>query len=64
MAKSAVAEVTVAEVAVPEAPITKAPAPKGRKRAHAQAAEEPAEQPANTKKGKNLFLTIQINSMY
>jgi hypothetical protein len=48
-------------------------APKGRnKRTHAQAAEEPAEQPteqpaeqpAITKKGKNLFLTIQINSMY
>jgi hypothetical protein len=44
-------------------------APKGRnKRTHAQVAEEPAEepaeQPATIKKGKNLFLTIQINSMY
>jgi hypothetical protein len=47
-----------------ENPITKAPAPKGRKRTHAQAAEQPAEMPATNKKGKNLFLTIQINSMY
>jgi hypothetical protein len=52
-----------------EAPFPKATAPKGRKRTRAQSDEEPAAEPAEQagttkKKGKHLFLTIQINRMY
>jgi hypothetical protein len=36
-------------------------APKGRKRTLAQADEDPAEKTATIKKGKNLFLTMQIS---
>jgi hypothetical protein len=60
---------TPSQSAAAEAPFPKASAPKGRKRTRAQSDEEPAAEPAEQagttkKKGRHLFLTIQVNRMY
>jgi hypothetical protein len=64
-----ITESSAARSPAAEAPFPKASAPKGRKRTRAQSDEEHAEEPAEPtgttkKKGKHLFLTLQVNRIY